>query len=173
MRQRHSIYRENKRIAPRIRRREAAAPGHKWCARCRHELPFQDFGRNRASRDGRTTYCRPCHAAAGREARDRNGGARNYHLLRRYGITAAEYDERVVAQDGLCAVCHDRKPEHVDHDHKTGEVRGLLCSCCNQGLGNFRDNSAHLRAAANYLDRTRRWRCLQPGVYALVQSPAA
>jgi hypothetical protein len=86
-------------------------------------------------------------------------------------MTAAEYDARKAAQDGLCAVCREREAEHVDHDHETGEVRGLLCSCCNQGLGNFRDNAAHLRAAADYLGRARRsWRCIQPGVFALVPS---
>lgn len=96
-----------------------------------------------------------------------HGSTRNYHLKRRYGITAAEYDERKAAQGGLCALCREREAEHVDHDHRTGEVRGLLCSCCNQGLGNFRDDARHLRAAAAYVERTQRWRCLQPGVYRL------
>jgi hypothetical protein len=90
----------------------------------------------------------------GAASRERNGGTRNYHLKRRYGITAAQYDALLDAQGGLCAVCRERPAEHVDHDHTHGHVRGLLCSCCNQGLGNFRDQLAHLRAAADYLERT-------------------
>jgi hypothetical protein len=89
---------------------------------------------------------------------------------RRYGITAAQYDAMVVAQGGLCVLCGERPPEHVDHDNVTGQVRGLLClcSCCNQGLGNFRDSVAAPRAAVHYLERTtwQRHR-VRPGVYRL------
>jgi hypothetical protein len=55
------------------------------------------------------------------------------------------------AQDGLCAVCHRSDPEHVDHDHTTGEVRGMLCFNCNQALGNVRDDLVVLRSLIGYL----------------------
>jgi hypothetical protein len=74
--------------------------------------------------------------------------------MKRYGITAADYDAMVEAQGGLCALCNERKPQHVDHDRLTGRIRGVLCSCCNQGLGNFRDNVAALKAAIDYLETT-------------------
>jgi hypothetical protein len=80
------------------------------------------------------------------------GGSRHYHLKHRYGIGADEFDELVRQQGGVCAICGRENPEHVDHDHDTGEVRGILCFNCNGGLGQFRDSIDALRAAASYLE---------------------
>ena len=62
----------------------------------------------------------------------------------------------LAAQDGKCAICGttstgNRKAFHVDHDHKTGKVRGLLCSNCNTGIGNLRDDIGLLNRAIEYL----------------------
>jgi hypothetical protein len=81
-----------------------------------------------------------------------HGGSRHYHLKHRYGIGADEFDELVRQQGGVCAICGRDEPEHVDHSHDTGEVRGILCFNCNGGLGQFRDSIDALRAAAAYLD---------------------
>ena len=150
--------------------------GHAWCPRCEQALQVAEFGKNASARNGRTTYCRPCHNLVMRENRLRaHGSTRDYHLKRRYGITSADVDAMVEAQGGVCAVCQERAPEHVDHDHLTGQVRGVLCSCCNQGLGNFRDRAQLLRAAVEYLEATTWQRDVrvvrqEPGVYALVPS---
>lgn len=134
-------------------RRPAPPDGMKWCPSCGGHLPVEAFGRNRSSGDGRTAYCKPCHNEIGRVNRTRrHGSTREYHLRRRYGIGVAEYDAMVEAQGGLCALCKERKPQHVDHDHLTNQIRGVLCSCCNQGLGNFRDSVASLREAIDYLE---------------------
>jgi hypothetical protein len=114
-------------------------------------------------------YCRSCHNQRSKESRDRlHGGSRNYHLQRRYGITAADADAMFEAQDGLCAICRERPAEHIDHDHLTGQVRGMLCSCCNQGLGSFRDRADVMAAAMAYL-QIHSWqkRRVAAGVYAL------
>jgi hypothetical protein len=87
--------------------------------------------------------------------------ARNYYLLKKYGITEVQYDDLLRKQHECCAVCkrhHTSFPIRlaVDHDHKTGEVRGLLCKYCNRyGVGRHRrENGASLLlAAAEYLLR--------------------
>jgi hypothetical protein len=81
------------------------------------------------------------------------------NLRQNYGITIEQFETMLAAQGGRCAIC--RKPfrrsfdTHVDHDHATGRVRGILCSACNNGLGRFRDDPAVLRHAARYLERDR------------------
>ncbi len=94
--------------------------------------------------------------AENRRKRHRNGW--NYHLGK-YGITVEDYERLLLAQAGRCAICA-RAPDpaergnrtlHLDHDHKTGTIRDLLCFRCNNGLGLFRDNSELLRTAAAYL----------------------
>lgn len=127
-------------------------------------------------RDGR---CRPCRQAAAKRARDRNPGYRreyqarwrksdpgrekSYRLKSRYGITQERFDEMLLEQGGVCAICS--QPEtalhntgqvrrlSVDHCHETGAVRGLLCHRCNLVLGRVEDATAILDAAAVYLRR--------------------
>lgn len=77
--------------------------------------------------------------------------------LRRYGVTQDWYDEKLSSQGGGCAICGTKEPGHgfknfcVDHDHETGEARGLLCRTCNAGLGHFKDSQDLLRKANLYL----------------------
>jgi hypothetical protein len=130
--------------------------GTRRCLDCDLVKRLEDFPRNRNDEQGRHTYCKPCHNARGAETRQRlYGGSRHYHLMRRYGISAAQADAMLEEQDGLCAICQERPAEHVDHDHETGAVRGLLCFNCNGGLGQFRDRVDILKKAIAYLERTR------------------
>jgi hypothetical protein len=88
-------------------------------------------------------------------------------ILRTYGISPEEFATLIAEQDGKCAIC--REPPngkangrarsghlpslHVDHDHDTGKIRGLLCGPCNTGLGLFRDEPRLLLAAIKYLQK--------------------
>jgi hypothetical protein len=152
-RRRHQASRDSRTGRPTKRHpRGIAVPeGHKWCPDCGVVLPFSAFGRNAASQTGRTSYCKPCHNARGRRAKELVGGERTYHLRRRYGITGEEADAMLASQGGLCAICRAAPAVHVDHDHATGAVRALLCFNCNGGLGQFKDDPAVLRAAADYV----------------------
>lgn len=82
----------------------------------------------------------------------------NADMKKLYGITAGRYREMEEYQDALCAICFTDIPGGhgkrlaVDHNHDTKQVRGLLCSNCNRGLGLFQDNPALLREAAEYLE---------------------
>lgn len=78
-----------------------------------------------------------------------------WHWLRRqYGISKLEYENLLNAQDGKCAICSCApKRFHVDHNHKTRKLRGLLCSNCNRGIGHLQDNPEVLRKAVEYLER--------------------
>jgi len=128
-------------------------PPLKRCPDCGESKPLDQFPKNRNSRDGRHPYCKPCHNARGRESKQRlYGGSRHYHLKRRYGIGADDFDRLVAEQGGVCAICGRPDPEHVDHSHDTGAVRGILCFNCNGGLGQFRDAVDALRAAVAYLE---------------------
>ena len=81
----------------------------------------------------------------------------HYRLRTRYGMTMQEYKHMLALQGGVCAIC--RQPENegykrnlsVDHDHETGQVRGLLCHQCNTGIAKFYDDPKRLVAAARYL----------------------
>lgn len=81
---------------------------------------------------------------------------RKSHLKRRFGMTPEQYDAMLVEQGGGCAICR-RPPRsdislHVDHDHSTGRIRGILCFRCNNSLGDLEDDPMLLRAALRYLE---------------------
>jgi len=77
------------------------------------------------------------------------------YLKRKYGITLEQYDELLAEQGGGCGICgrlpRDDISLHVDHDHLTGAIRGLLCFRCNNALGDFEDDYERLSAAVRYL----------------------
>lgn len=107
--------------------------------------------------------CRACNIASStayrvalsEEERRRRARIGN---LRRYKLTPEQYEAMFAAQGRACAICGTQSPAHknkwhVDHDHETGAVRGILCGHCNAGLGYFRDSYLSLVGAFNYLYR--------------------
>lgn len=79
---------------------------------------------------------------------------RERHLIKKYGVTAADYDRMFSEQSGKCAVCGKTQERSfdVDHCHGSGRVRGLLCTSCNRMIGHAGDNPESLIRAALYLD---------------------
>lgn len=126
----------------------------KRCPSCGETKSLEMFPTNRTAPRGLGAYCLPCHNRIVRENRiEHHGSTRDFHLKRRYGITSEEVAAMVEAQGGSCAICRVRPAEHVDHDHETGDVRGILCFTCNVGLGNFGDEPSRLMLAYRYLTR--------------------
>ncbi|MFD0856820.1 endonuclease VII domain-containing protein [Actinomadura adrarensis] len=81
----------------------------------------------------------------------RAGTSRDDHLRARYGIGEEQVQKLLALQHGRCAACAEVKAEHVDHDHATGVVRGILCGGCNSGMGQLADDPVSLRRAADYV----------------------
>lgn len=131
----------------------------KVCRKCKVEYTLDNYY---LSHGYRLNTCKLCekersriyHAGASKELKQYwNRGT----IKSRYGITREDYDGMLSSQNYVCAICS--KPDNigwclsVDHDHKTGKVRGLLCNSCNHGLGHFRDSPEILIKAANYLGK--------------------
>lgn len=103
--------------------------------------------------------CKSCYVAwwkkTHRSPEVEAGKRRDRMLKAQYDLTQAEFHKLFNEQGGVCRICGAApKPKrhlHVDHDHDTGLVRGLLCVNCNLGLGNLKDSVKVLRAAIRYL----------------------
>lgn len=85
-----------------------------------------------------------------------------YMATHRYGLSMVEYKALLKKSKGKCIICRINFSKikinrrcHIDHDHKTGKVRGLLCHRCNNGLGNFRDSIKYMAKAIKYLKRNK------------------
>ncbi len=116
--------------------------GRKLCRQCGEIEPHDDRHRNATAPDGLATRCKACKKAEGRAG----------HLKRTYGITEAERDRMIAAQGGVRVICREGPAEHVDHDHRTGKVRGVLCFSGNAALGQFKDRPDVIRRAAAYVE---------------------
>ncbi len=132
----------------RVRTPEWFSPGHKVCKPCRNAAC-------RKWRASKPNYEKERYQRTKVETRER-------HLIRKYGVTLAAYAAMLDDQHGCCAICMRHESEnnsgvlHVDHDHVTGKVRGLLCTGCNHLLGHLSDSVTLLQAAIDYLKTSRR-----------------
>ncbi len=136
----------------------------KQCTKCKIEKPFSDFGKHVRQKDGLRFRCKKCEAQDRKEARkealdsDYLGTRlkeRASNLKRMFGMAIEEYEQKAQEQGNVCAICKglckSGKRLAVDHDHKTGKIRDLLCGNCNGGLGKFQDDPELLIKAAEYL----------------------
>ncbi len=137
----------------------------KKCPKCKKAKSFSEFGIDNNRNDKLNCYCKPCVRLNSRktaknrkriynpettrirrlkrtpEQKSRDNIAKRDSMLRiRYGISLEKYDKMLVSQEGKCFICERHAKQFrnalaVDHNHKTGEIRGLLCQSCNRVLG--------------------------------------
>lgn len=133
--------------------------------------PVEAFGKLARSKDGLQLICKEQRRIEMVEYRKRTGykpvrtaeQIMAYNLMKNYQLTLGDYQEMVMVQCGLCAVCgqpeinidprtNETKRLAVHHNHNTGKVIALCCAECNMGMGKLKDNSVFLRRAADLMD---------------------
>jgi hypothetical protein len=128
-----------------------------WCSQCQTLKRPDEFFPSKIR--GKTGTCKVCHEKPlANRKRPSHPQKRNTRLRYRYHITEDQFHNLIESQDGKCAICQrdivqvTNMNAQVDHNHKTGEVRGVLCFNCNNGLGKFKDNPELLQSAIRYLN---------------------
>lgn len=147
----------------------------KICIHCKKEKPIESFGISNASKakDKSGILCEECRPILTEKEKTKyvtaNWRANNLERARAigyrtsirklYGLTQQEYEQMVAEHNNRCAICNVVQEQarglHVDHCHKSGRVRGLLCHKCNKVLGNFQDDPSILERAIEYLQKFR------------------
>ena len=154
----------------------------KQCPRCQVTKPASEYYKAAARKGGLSYECKVCHniqldewrrnnpdkVRAVRQRATKKWQAANRdkmrcaHLRRTYNMTLDDYKHMLADQNGCCAICGSSSPNNgdvtvfaVDHDHATGNVRGLLCNPCNRGIGYLQDDVDVVAAATDYLRRNR------------------
>jgi|DEB19_MinimDraft_3_1074340.scaffolds.fasta_scaffold28849_5 hypothetical protein len=163
---------------------DAPVKGEFECTACKRVLPAEKYYWKRTGVRN-SHQCRDCYQVARRpyqiaymarigkeKQRERyDPEKRAESVVKSYGLTLQKYDEILARQNGGCAICGSKVAKTkrngrfcVDHDHETGEVRGLLCAPCNRGIGLLQDNPEILQAGATYLRNAKNpfakaWSC--------------
>lgn len=147
----------------------------KTCTKCEQWKLYSEFSKRPGANVRYRPHCKDCEKAYAALNRDRiNERARGYYkrsggrkpyaidkskdwlLQKRYGITLKDRQAMEERQAGKCAICGETPRRLVvDHCHKKGHVRGLLCDECNRGLGAFKEDVLIFTKALEYLDKTK------------------
>lgn len=137
------------------------------CRTCQVEKPVEEF-RLRRDKGYRERSCKGCRYEQAKRNPNREKNVRKYRdsekyaismrksVVSKYGLTIEEYNQMYEAQGGLCAICQlpearNNRMLSVDHCHKNGQVRALLCDNCNSILGRVKDSPEHAMSIYNYL----------------------
>ena len=146
------------------------------CRYCSVEKPLSDFYKSSRNKTGHQYECKECMKKRVKESRSKNpekykayarswriahrdsdkNSARKFRYKNLYGMSIQDYDKMLEKQGGCCMICKEHHTDHatrlhVDHDHNTGKVRGLLCRRCNMLLGVVDDDVNLLGFAIQYL----------------------
>ena len=146
----------------------------KKCCKCKVFKHVCEFTRDKTRHDGLNHYCKECNNAKRKTWNSENPDIRKvyasewkkknsdktsgYARKARYGLTREDYTAKLEAQGYKCECCDEpltlgkSRNTHVDHDHESGQVRGILCRACNLMLGHARDNPEVLLKGATYLE---------------------
>lgn len=143
----------------------------KTCVRCKLELTETEFSKDKSKPDGLCIYCKSCikNHREGHKEYFKQYMKKHYEehkeeykeqrkkcaLKRDFNLTPEQYNEMLLNQNGVCAICgginKNGRKLAVDHNHVTNAVRGLLCIKCNMGIGCLQDDPSILQASIEYL----------------------
>lgn len=134
------------------------------CTKCKKNKPVDDFHKHTGFTRGYQYYCKPCNWESKKKWKEENPErsrltSYKYEIRRQYGLEWNEYEKILANQFWSCAICqldiddYFRPYFDVDHCHKTGKVRGLLCHRCNKGLGCFDDEIWKIKESIKYLEK--------------------
>lgn len=143
---RHSIANENRTLLLR---------SEKQCSKCLKIKNLSEYHLDKYTEAGHASKCKECVHEYSLSYSTRSAIRRR---KLRYNLDNEDYLLLVEQQKGKCAICQTKEPKgrnnkfHIDHDHSTGKVRGLLCHHCNVALGSFFDNIQFLKNAIKYLE---------------------
>lgn len=145
------------------------------CTKCGEEKPKHEFGNRNKSKGSLQSACKKCCTKQRYEHYQKNiEHERKTHKtwnennkdhvkiyarkksFKKYGLTEVEYNNILNLQNNKCAICGEvfTKTPNIDHNHDTGQVRGLLCGCCNTAFGQLKEN---VQTMQKMIDYTKRW----------------
>jgi len=149
----------------------------KKCPSCHQIKSFDSFNRKSKDKPALQSYCKSCHLVKHKKYREANPEKfrstiertrkyaddqemkRSHSLMSKYGITVFQFDDILKKQNYKCAACscefETRKQTHVDHCHKSKNVRGILCMNCNVTLGYAKEDVKRLRSLIDYLIKSK------------------
>lgn len=151
----------------------------KTCSVCKVNKPLDQYQKDkkRAKFDGLMNKCKSCRSEYRRKPENKAKDKALFNRwrsrpevkeylklrerrrnLRKFGLTIEEWEAKLLEQDGRCAICQclpedSKRRFAVDHDHKTGKVRDILCHLCNTALGAFKDDQRIIALAIKYLNK--------------------
>lgn len=137
----------------------------KKCTLCLEVKPYDQFYNNKRAPDGKASRCKKCNriysdewnknnperVRASWKKKEARYAETGIVTARRYKLSLEEYQALLRKYDGKCGICGKPTVLHIDHDHITGRVRGMLCLPCNTSLGQLGDNIEGLERAIEYL----------------------